>query len=151
LVVDCAPQLPEVGGDPTKVKDDFRLDPIDKVDAIGKKHDLAYQKLKLEGLKGVMANSSSDANNEAARTADDVLISGKDEITKKEVTKTERVGAGLISIGFKLAEVVKLPIYGPFNLAESGVKAVDAAVDAVKNVKDETIKGVSDLNNWSPH
>jgi len=148
------PQLPSIGGNPYVVKDDYRLKPIDEVDAAAKKHDLAYDKYNLKGFDGIMDNLSSEANVDATNEAGDVMTryqeaskkgtNAIDKISGKPITQSEMVGAARIHDGFIAAEAVKAVKNAPGNAAK-------AAGEAVETIKQKTAEGVNSINNMAPH
>ena len=111
------PKLPKLGGSADVVYDDYSLAPIDEVDAVAKKHDLAYDKQNIVGFDGVMSDASTKANLEAANEAGDVMSRYQaankkgdvavDKVSGKPITQSEFEGAMKIHDGFKAAEVVK--------------------------------------------
>jgi RHS repeat-associated protein len=148
------PQLPKVGQAPDVLYDDYSLAPIDEVDAAAKKHDLAYDKLKLKGFGGIMDDLSSKANIDAANEAGDVMdryqeankkgTVALDKVSGKKITQSEFEGAMKIHDGFKAAEAVKAIIDAPG-------KAADGVSDFIDDVQYKTNQGVDAINNWSPH
>jgi RHS repeat-associated protein len=141
------PQLPEKGGDPYKLQDDYSLTPIDEADNGAMIHDLTYDKLKPKqtGLSGVLGKSTTPANEAAENVGADILHryvnrnkdkeGGIDKISGKTITQAEVKGSLKLMEGFNLAEYVKtniLPVLKPVLKAVGEISSNGAATPLIE-------------------
>ncbi len=105
------PKLPKVGGNYKVLYYDYSLAPIDEADANAKQHDLDYDKYNLSGLKGILDEKSTRANNAYIKRANLIIEKyakgEKDDITGKPVTKEAADAAKFGRKWFRTAEEIK--------------------------------------------
>lgn len=107
------PQLPKEGESYTKKYDNYDLAPIDETDASAKQHDIDYDDVPPNGIKGILgifSSKSSNANRDYIKRADRTINKGpneKDDITGKPVTKETKKAAEFGKRWFERAERFK--------------------------------------------
>jgi hypothetical protein len=103
--------LPKVGGNYKKLYYDYSLAPIDEADANAKQHDLDYDRFNLAGLKGIIDERSTKANEDYIQRANKLIEKlkkgKKDDITGKPVTEKAKDAAVFGKRAFQLAEELK--------------------------------------------
>lgn len=100
------PQLPEKGGDPNKVNDDYSLPPIDEEDANAKQHDVDYDGVGAKGIGGVLDKKTEKADADFVKRADKIIDKSKngekDAVTGKPISKDEKSAASRGKFFFNL-------------------------------------------------
>ncbi len=134
------PKLPEIGKDYRLLNDDYRLAPIDAVDALAKQHDIDYDVDKITGLTGVLSKASTPANEKFIAGMELInqqsALGSCDPITGREFTKEELKKGNWASKQFqrvesfkgkKLEEPARLNNFEPVKL-----NIIELEIDATK-------------------
>ncbi len=106
------PETPIVGKPWNKTEYNYNLEPIDETDAAAKQHDLDYDKVKAEGLKGVLSEKTRGADETYVKKAKLIVrkyeTKENDSVTGKPVSEETKNAVETGKTGFSISKYLKI-------------------------------------------